>query len=543
MVYSPSIYLISAAVAIATTLRMQQTSASSLYYATYTTAENMDVLSSSFPGAGTDVPEENYAYEVNIDPTLPDINTISKVPVMDPQLLTNKTNEVGFVVSEKVGVAVLVVDSQEDDDAYAYVNTSSLTALSFENEKSTDCATGWENHDTSMPEESEHHEQSRRLEAYSNRDLVRVEKFFNVKLELQLSKLPTESKHLTAPWPAPYWPAYQDSINVVLKPGTLSPAAKYATAFGLDVTAFMDGISAKYGIDSRINATQCTKTDQCTKSQFKSECYKRANKTEGRCIPQWFGICHAWSAAAIAEPEPRCPVTHNGVTFQPIDIKGLLSVVYDDVKLGLMYTGVRYRKDKVERDEFGRPKDPAFRDLNPAFFHIVAANLLGTLGVSFVADVSADQAVWNQPVRGFKVYEQTAMSLEEAAKTFYGMEKYPWNEAAASIVYMKTRFSWVIESYEDGPLVSTGIIDKYTTGMYYYYLLELDIKGELVGGEWVYLSDMFHLDFMWLLRWKPPIDAVTSTHISYKEVSMLLKKSVECTDSPAGMNGTNVPSN
>ena len=37
-------------------------------------------------------------------------------------------------------------------------------------------------------------------------------------------------------------------------------------------------------------------------------CAKRRDKTEGRCVPTWIGICHAWAPASIELPEPKMPL-------------------------------------------------------------------------------------------------------------------------------------------------------------------------------------------------------------------------------------------
>ncbi|GMF42136.1 unnamed protein product [Phytophthora lilii] len=108
-----------------------------------------------------------------------------------------------------------------------------------------------------------------------------------------------------------------------------------------------------------------------------------------------------------------------------MDIKALLSSVYDGAGVATVFTGARFNGGVDTPDEYGRHSNNAYRDLNPAYFHIAAANLLGKLNATFVVDVTAGAEVWNQPVRGFKVYEQTAMSLEDAAQTFYGLEEYP----------------------------------------------------------------------------------------------------------------------
>ncbi|EGZ11261.1 hypothetical protein PHYSODRAFT_261536 [Phytophthora sojae] len=377
-------------------------------------------------------------------------------------------------------------------------------------------------------------EKKRRLEATGNKDIAKLEAYFGTSMEVNLASLPTVGVHTPSSWPGPYWPTYQDSINVIWSPGEPSAAEKYATAFGLDVTDFMDKVSKDNGIDSMSSHTVCSLDSDCSSLTDGSSCAIRTGKSSGYCIPTWYGICHAWTPASMLEEEPRCAVTYNGVTFQPLDIKALLSDVYDGATVSTVFTGTRYNGGTDSTDEYGRHSSDSYRDLNPAYFHIAATNLLGKLNATFIADVTAGSEVWNQPVRGFKVYEQTNMTLEEAASTFYGLEEYPWNSAAKSIVYVKTRLSWIFETYTDGALVSTGKVDSYTTGAYYYYILEMDDDGNIIGGEWVYDSDDDHPDFIWFPKAKPAADTVTSIGLSYADVSLLLQKSVACEGSSSG---------
>ncbi|KAG6583233.1 putative transglutaminase elicitor [Phytophthora cinnamomi] len=405
-----------------------------------------------------------------------------------------------------------------------------------------DCATGWEDQSSRKLRHSpmsgrrlqEKMEKKRHLEANTNKDIAKLEAYFGTSMEVNLASLPTVGVHTPSPWPGPYWPTYQDGINVIWSPGEASPAEKYATAFGLDVTDFMDKVSKDNGIDSMSSHTVCSSDSDCSSLTDGSSCAIRTGKSSGYCIPTWYGICHAWTPAAMLETEPRCAVTYNGVTFQPMDLKALVSDVYDGATVSTVFTGTRYNGGTDSTDEYGRHSSDSYRDLNPAFFHIAAANLLGKLNATFIADVTAGSEVWNQPVRGFKVYEQTNMTLKEAASTFYGLDEYPWNAAAKSIVYVKARMSWIFETYTDGALVSTGKVDSYTTGAYYYYLLEMDDNGNIIGGEWVYDSDNDHPDFIWFPKAKPAADTVTSIGLSYADVTMLLEKSVACEGSSSG---------
>ncbi|KAL4151020.1 hypothetical protein PRNP1_010406 [Phytophthora ramorum] len=545
MVYSPSTYLVSAAVALVA-VQIHHTSASSIYYDPVTTSGTTDEITDKFPAFGADVTDQDCAITVEVDPTLPDITTILNVPVTFGDLLANTSTAPVEPVYTKVGTVVMSEETPAtDSNQDAYIDSTMPSTPTGEQGKAgvkdePNCATGWEepkltrklrDSDVSDRALEEKLQTKRQLEANANKDIAKLEAYFGTKMEMTLKDLPTVGVHTPSPWAGPYWPTYQDSINVVWEAGQPSPAEKYATAFGLDATDFMNQVSKKNGVDSQSRRRKCETDEGCESIGDGSKCAVRAGATSGYCVPTWFGICHAWAPAAILEAEPNCPVTHNGVTFQPIDLKALVTSVYDGARTATVFTGGRYNGGDDATDEYGRHTNNAYRDLNPAFFHIASANLLGKLNATFVADVDAAAEVWNQPVRGFKVYEQTAMSLEEAAQTFYGLESYPWNAAAKSIVYVKSRLSWIVETYTDGGLVSSGQINKFTTGKYYYYLLELDDAGEIIGGEWVYDSDSDHPDFLWLPKAKPAADTVTSIGLSYADVSMLLEKAVACSDS------------
>ncbi|EGZ11297.1 hypothetical protein PHYSODRAFT_563993 [Phytophthora sojae] len=535
MVYSPSTYLVSAAVAVVA-LQMQHTAATSLFYDPFTSTDTVGTISGKFPARGADVADQDCAITVQVDPMLPDIATILPEPSEYPDLLANLTTGPAEPVSTKVGTVVLskpVPATIAGLEGYlgkatpkSKAGDAPLPGMTTPATKTgTSTVTAAPSTSTNDPLKLE---TKRRLEDNANKDIAKLEAYFGTKMEMKLKNLPTEGVHTPSPWPGPYWPTYQDGINVVWDEGQPSPAEKYATAFGKDVSDFMDKVSKDNGIDSMSKRKQCTSDNDCASLTDGSACGIRAGASSGYCIPSWFGICHAWAPASIMEAEPNCPVTHNGVTFHPMDLKALISDIYDGASVGTVFTGSRFNGGADTPDEYGRHSSAAYRDLNPAFFHIAAANMLGKLNATFVADVTAGTEVWNQPVRGFKVYEQTKMSPKKAAQTFYGLKKYPWNAAAQSIVYVKTRLSWIFETYTDGGLVASGQVDQFTTGAYYTYLLEMDKQGNIIGGEWVYDSDENHPDFLWFPKAQPAAGTVTSVGLSYADVSMLLKKSAAC---------------
>ncbi|KAJ0392633.1 hypothetical protein P43SY_010011 [Pythium insidiosum] len=371
--------------------------------------------------------------------------------------------------------------------------------------------------------------QSRRLEA-TNADLQRLEQHFGASMDRNIRTLPGQGSVEPTPWPSSYWPMFQDGINFVWSNGEPSPSEKYAMAHGLDPKQFSDTVSRTTGIDSMGSRRSCQSDGDCSSLRDGSRCGRRAGASAGRCIPAWFGICHAWAPAAILEPEPRCPVTVNGVTFRAFDIKALITELYDGANLPTVFTGARFNgrdNEPNNRDQYGRFRDPTRRDIGPGFFHIAVANIMGHRQQSFIVDVSAGAEVWNQPVKSYAVVESNKMTPREAAWRYYRTSSYPFNPSARSLQFIKNRFTWVVESNEDGPLVTTGRAAQSLRSEDYSYLLELDGDDNIIGGEWVGSSHTSHPDFLWFPTTKPAATLVTSVGLSYQNVSNLLAQSLQ----------------
>lgn len=235
---------------------------------------------------------------------------------------------------------------------------------------------------------------------------------FDRDLVVAFAELPTSGETTRIPWAASYWPVYEDSINVLWDgPESKSASAKYGEAFGVD--GVEDAVSRHHGIDSRTNATTCTDDDACNASLGEA-CSVRAGESEGRCIPTWFGICHAWAPSAIMYAEPEHPVVHNGVEFKVNDIKALLTLANNRVDSEFVSLRCNFQPDDIDLDENGRPLDNSCRYTNPATYHILLANYLGIRGEGFVEDRTLSAEVWNQPIRSFEVTEQRQVTEAEA---------------------------------------------------------------------------------------------------------------------------------
>jgi len=233
--------------------------------------------------------------------------------------------------------------------------------------------------------------------------------------EYRLAELPTSGTAAQAPWAGYYWATYHDAINYKWNgASTDSPTAKYAKAFGIDPTALENAVSQRSGIDSRSSSTSCTDDSVCDSAKGET-CAKRAGQTEGYCIPTWYGLCHAWSPAAVMEPEPVDPVTVNGVTFKVQDIKALMTYVYNNVETDFLGGRCNTDDDDVDFDEYGRPTNRSCRDTNAGAMHVILTNWIGLEGRAIVEDRTWDDEVWNQPVRGFNVISMNEISEAEAA--------------------------------------------------------------------------------------------------------------------------------
>ncbi|MBF0363416.1 MAG: PKD domain-containing protein [Oligoflexia bacterium] len=345
---------------------------------------------------------------------------------------------------------------------------------------------------------------------------------FNNNLNFTLALLPLVGEATKIPWPGSYWPTYQDSINVRWN-GSTTPSAveKYEQAF--NKVGIQNLVSQEYGIDAQTEAATCNSDTDCNSSKGEA-CAKKRGASVGRCIPTWFGVCHAWAPAAIMEKEPIRPVSINGVEFKVNDLKALLTYGYNS-GLKTKFISLRCNLDdsNITYDEYGNPTNPECKDTNAGTFHVIATNYLGILKESFVEDRTFDDEVWNQPVRGYQISLQEQVSAS-VANQLLGVSgsTYNFNLQAVSLYHVKMRFFYIGESNSnvDGNLAAT--IDSYTNGDDYEYILELDSVGKIVGGEWIGTSKKKHPDFLWLPYEKTP---TVVSGINWNDVKYMGEKS------------------
>ena len=230
----------------------------------------------------------------------------------------------------------------------------------------------------------------------------------------------------------------------------------------------------------------------------------------------WEGICHGWSLAAVNYPEPE-PVTITNkdgirVPFGSSDVKGLLAM-HDAYNYGGTYAQVGIRCNamgKVEGegdDRDANPNPPApemqqtseCKDMNAGSFHVVMTNMIGILSKSFVADVDRFNDIWNQPVTSYSsqilseepttredVLDGVARKIRLASTFYYGEELKFWTPELAATG---------IQNFVS-KLPVTGTVHQEFRHKNYEYILEIDNKGNVVGGEWVTET---RPDFVWTI--------------------------------------------
>jgi hypothetical protein len=240
-------------------------------------------------------------------------------------------------------------------------------------------------------------------------------------------------------------------------------------------------------------------------------------------VETWMGICHGWSPAAYMLARPTKSVTLKtpsgvAIKFYPSDIKALSSLLWANAASATRFIGGRCNdKDPTADPVTGRVKSVDCFDTNPGTWHLSVINQIGVAKRGMVLDVTFDYEVWNQPLYAYEYRyfnpqtNQYANTLAEAtvALSAYTNDQFKTYRGASSksVVGIRMDVSYVVEtvpSQSETNSPAQDAIQKVT----YYYDVELDAAGTIVGGEW-YTNK--HPDFLWTpgkgLRAKTSYDA------------------------------------
>lgn len=211
-------------------------------------------------------------------------------------------------------------------------------------------------------------------------------------------------------------------------------------------------------------------------------------------IPMWEGLCDAWAPATLFFEEPG-PVMMKGKTglmvpFGSSDIKALLAYFLKQAQAPTRFLGtrcevdvdklaLRYRRGEISRNEYLEQLEKC-SGVNAGAFHIVVANQIGRLNQGFIFDRDPGMEVWNHPVWKFesKVLSDKKTKSKDSAP------------ATVREVEIETQMGYIDEkdeSWDKNDYTGEAV-------MVYHYRVEIDAKGNIIGGLWL---DASHPDFAW----------------------------------------------
>lgn len=198
----------------------------------------------------------------------------------------------------------------------------------------------------------------------------------------------------------------------------------------------------------------------------------------------WEGICHGWSPASMnhEEPTPKLMKNPDGIEipFGSTDIKALLSYYY---AYGFEVPDTHQIGRRCFRGPWRNRERDCHQDLNAGAFHIILSNRMGIEGKGLIADLNRYQEVWNHPITSYE-------------STITGTQRPDRNSApgTSKVVNVKTIINYVVDQGHDWhPILGTSK-QKYKQYVYFYQL-DIDHAGTIIGGEW---TSKVRPDFLWL---------------------------------------------
>ncbi len=285
--------------------------------------------------------------------------------------------------------------------------------------------------------------------------------------EMRFDALPEAGSLSFLPWTDTYWPKNEGGIS-----------NRWATGEHTDYRELApDEVAAITPLELK-NLSPSEKYDLYVGNPD----FSLTVREKARNLPteaSWQGYCHGWAPAALMYEEPK-PVTvpapdGRGIPFGSADIKALLSYFQGEVVQTTYSTEslpwARYARGVGSMCASGRADNPSCYDLNPGALHVLLANEIALRDRGFVLEVDEGVEKWNQPVHSYetRLLERRAPSSGAA-------------EDAVAEVRLRVDVHWTVEIE---PMWSArGDLAPSNTGTY-FYTVELDAAGEVVGGQWL----------------------------------------------------------
>lgn len=343
-------------------------------------------------------------------------------------------------------------------------------------------------------------------------DLMEDDSYTESIVEMEKSGL-LKGEVTKLPWSADYWPYYQGSAAARYAdkdfPGSsdwkvnFDYIAKnpFHMIFAKSIPEEIDNLSPAEKYDLLID----DKSGALTKNMWDEG--KHYYEAYGK-VETWMGLCHGWAAASYMMERPKRAVSvmsHDGknkIKFFPDDIKALQTLLWANTPTPTLHIGGRCNEKQPPVDDYGRPRDPSCFDNNAGSWHKVVVNRVGLHKRSFVLDATYDYQVWNQPMirYSYSYFNPKTMNAEDLEKSIvkvadFSEDKFKKFRApdTKAVVGVNMQVTYGIErgpehSETDGPE------RDYSRTVLYTYDLELNERGEIIGGEWYRLT---HPDFLW----------------------------------------------
>ena len=227
-------------------------------------------------------------------------------------------------------------------------------------------------------------------------------------------------------------------------------------------------------------------------------------------VEVWMGLCHGWAPAAYMLPRPTGTATvlaadgKTYLTFYPADVKALATLLWAKVKTSSRFIGGRCNDKNPAKDpQTGRVLSQICFDTNPGTWHLAMVNQIGVAQRSMIMDATYDYQVWNQPVvsYSYRYFNPKTMyytsSLSEAAVSMndFSNDKFSMyrSQETDNIVGIEMRASYTVETTPQHTSSDSPSEDQVKT-VCYLYDLELNLAGNIIGGEWYQNA---HPDFLW----------------------------------------------
>lgn len=216
--------------------------------------------------------------------------------------------------------------------------------------------------------------------------------------------------------------------------------------------------------------------------------YTTVARVRSRLSPNenpWHGICHGYTAAALHHPEPQSVTVTNDdgieLKFYSADLTALLAYYYG--KVASSPTSFVGKRCYVSPEDAGdRRNADVCWDVNAGAFHVVVTNQLGLKGQSFIADVSRFREVWNHVAVS---YEADVIATSEP------LDSSAPQTMSRVLVDMRVRYAGAIAPKFEAVIGTSNA--EYLDSRYQYWL-DLNAKGQILGGEWY---DGAQPDFLW----------------------------------------------